>query len=81
MEERYQDPGLLALMLKATFLDPRFKNLAHLPATTVENVAVAIQREIADVLQQDSAEVPGSDPTEDCECTEELPAKKTNCIH
>ena len=32
MNSRYQDENVLAVLNKASFLDPRFKTLAHLPS-------------------------------------------------
>ena len=54
---RYKDSDVLELMNKAAFLDPRFKILAHLSASTVEDITMLIQREIVNLLQQDSPEV------------------------
>ena len=38
LSERYKDSDVLELMNKAAFLDPRFKTLAHLPASTAEDI-------------------------------------------
>ena len=56
LSERYKDSDVLELMNKAAFLDPQFKTLAHLPASTVEDITMSIQREMVNVLQQDSPE-------------------------
>ena len=56
LSERYKDSDVLELMNKAAFLDPRFKTVAHLPASTVEDITMSIQREMVNVLQQDSPE-------------------------
>ena len=44
-------------MNKAAFLEPRFNSLAHLSTSTVEDVTLSIQREMVNLLQQDSPEV------------------------
>ena len=54
LNERYKDSDILKLMNKAAFLDPQFKTLAHLPARTAEDITVSIQREMVNLLQQDS---------------------------
>ena len=56
LSERYKDSDVLELMNKAAFLDPRFKTLAHLPASTAEDITVSIQKEMVNLLQQDSPE-------------------------
>ena len=56
LSERYKDSDVLELMNKAAFLDPWFKTLAHLPASTVEDITASIQREMVNLLQQNSPE-------------------------
>ena len=46
LSEKYKDFNVLELMNRAAFLDPQFKTLAHLPASTVEDITVSIQREM-----------------------------------
>ena len=39
MNSRYIDPNIKFLMYKSSFLDPRFKTLAHLPTTLQEKIS------------------------------------------
>jgi len=57
LSDRYRNSDVLELMNKTAFLDSWFKTLAHLYASTVEGVTLSIQREMVNLLQQDSPEV------------------------
>ena len=72
---------VLAMMNKATFLDPRFKTLARLPASTVEDITVSIQREMVNLLQQDSPEVDQSSESITIEVNEQPPPTKRKKIY
>ena len=63
MDGRYQDPDVLAVLNKASFLDPRFKSLVHLSPYTqqethdellavIENSCLSSATNINDVPQE-----------------------------
>lgn len=79
MSERYKDSDVLELMNKVVFLDPRFKTLAHLPASTVEDITTSIQREMVNLLQQNSPEdQPSKSVT--TEVNEQSPPQKNSSL-
>ena len=50
MSTQYQDTGIISLLNKASFLDPRFKTLAHLSATEQEKTVDNIIQELTSIL-------------------------------
>ena len=74
----YQDVDVLAFMHKAALLDPRFKTLAHLPATTVEDVTVSIRSEIVEFLRQEVNQLSESETNQ---TKEGPPPQKKQKIH
>ena len=50
MSIRYQDTGIISLLNKASFLDPRFKTLAHLSVTEQEKTVDNIIQELTSIL-------------------------------
>ena len=50
MDKRYQDPNVSLILNKASFLDPRFKSLAHLPATSQEETVDSVIDELTQTL-------------------------------
>ena len=57
MENRYRDPFVLAYLSKASFLDPRFKSLAHLSPLTQRETIDSIQEELVESLESTSSTV------------------------
>ena len=50
MDKRYQDPHVSLILNKASFLHPRFKSLAHLPASSQEETVDSVIDELTQTL-------------------------------
>ena len=50
MDKRYQDPDVSLVLNKASFLDPRFKSLAHLPVASQEETVDSVIAELTQTL-------------------------------
>ena len=72
MDKRYQDPNVSLILNKASFLDPRFKSLAHLPATSQEETVDSVIDELTQTLHVVAQPVCSSAEQE----SEGSPAKK-----
>ena len=72
MDKRYQDPDVSLILNKASFLDPRFKSLAHLPATSQEETVDSVIDELTQTLHMAAHPVCSSTEQE----SEGSPAKK-----
>ena len=79
LSERYQNLDVLEFMNKAAFLDPRFKSLAHLSTSTVEDVVMSLQRDIVHLLEAESVDQSGESTTNDT--NEEPPPQKKKKLH
>ena len=74
MDKRYQDPDVSLILNKASFLDPRFKSLAHLPASSQEETVDSVINELTQTLHMATQPVYSSTEQEG----EGSPAEKKN---
>ena len=72
MDKRYQDPDVSLVLNKASFLDPRFKSLAHLPVASQEETVDSVIAELTQTLHVVSQPVHSSTERE----SDGSPAKK-----
>ena len=62
VNSRYQDPDLQMLLNKASFLDPRFKSLAHLSSSQQEEICDVVLQELLDTIDDSSGNIPSEQP-------------------
>ena len=91
MSSRYQDTDVVAVLNIASFLDPRFKTLAHLPCSTQEETIEKLKDAMLDECGGSSPEIQDPQPhhtrstTEATvvrgQATQDLPAAKRKKPH
>ena len=67
LNERYQEPSLVALMNTASFLDPRFKSLAHLSRDSIDAVIKHVEGEV-DKLMKSNVDIAAAINAESSDC-------------
>ena len=83
MNSRYIDPNIKFLMYKSSFLDPRFKTLAHLSTTLREEIFDCVLDECIDsesVSDCPDCEIESATDTESATSSEE-PRRKKRRVH
>ena len=75
MDKRYQDQDVSVVLNKASFLDPRFKSLAHLPAASQEEAVDSVIAELRESLHM-AAQPVSSSTGQESELSEGSPTKK-----
>ena len=87
LNQRYLDPSLVLLMNTASFLDPRFKSLAHLSRDTIDNVIKHVEDEVHELMRMNvTVTAADSDSTDDGDVVEisdveDAPPKKKKKVH
>jgi len=90
INQRYVEPSLILLMNTASFLDPRFKSLAHLSRGCIDGVITHVQDEVCELMEtnpnvnddsSDESEVVEISDADDFSDVMEVPPKKKKKIH
>ena len=76
MDKHYKDPDVSLVLNKASFLDPRFKSLAHLPAASQEETVDSVIAELTRTLHMVVQPVHSSSERE----SDSSPARKKCCL-
>lgn len=85
LNQRYVEPSLILLMNTASFLDPRFKSLAHLSRDCIDDVITHVQDEVCELMKtnpnvnddsSDESEVVEISDADDSSDVMEAPPKK-----
>ena len=71
LNQRYLEPSLVLLMNTASFLDPRFKSLAHLTRATMDGVIKHVENEVCELMKINvTLTAANADSADDCEVVE-----------
>ena len=93
LNQRNLEPSLVLLMNTASFLDPRFKSLAHLSRATMDGVIKHVENEVCELMKINVTQTAANvDSADDCEVVEisdvedsslavEAPPKKKKKVH
>jgi len=86
LNQMYLDPSLVLLTKTASFLDPRFKSLAHLSRDTIDNVIKHVEDKVYELMRMNVTVTADSNSTDDRDVVEisdveDAPPKKKKKIH